>query len=252
MTGPLAGRVIVVTRPREQAEGFAARLRDLGADAISVPTIELEGPAPGGPLDEAIRDAAEGSYEWVIFTSAAGVRAWRERSGALGTEPPSARVAAIGDTTSAALKEQGIEPDLVPDTFTSEALGEAFPAGKGRVLLARADLATDELERALSAKGWEPVRVDAYRIRPATSLPETARRIIERHEVDAVTFTSPSTVEGYLSLAIAAPRPPAVCIGPVTSAAADRAGFEVVAMAEPHTEDGLVDALLAAFPPDAG
>lgn len=252
MSGPLSGRVILVTRPREQAEAFAARLRDLGADAISVPTIELEGPEAGGPLDEAIRQAAEGAYEWVVFTSAAGVRAWRERSRALKAGPPSARVAVVGDSTSAALKEQGIEPDLVPETFTTEALGGAFPAGKGRVLLPRADLATDALEGALRSKGWEPDRVDAYRVRPATALPETARRIIERHEVDAVTFTSPSTVEGYLSLAIAAPRPPAVCIGPVTASAADRAGFEVVAMAEPHTEDGLVDALLAAFPPDAG
>lgn len=252
MTGPLAGRVILVTRPREQAEAFAARLRELGADAVSVPTIELEDPERGGPLDDAIREAADGRFAWVVFTSAAGVRAWRRRSRGLGTSGPAARVAAVGDTTSAALRELGIEPDLVPHSFTTEALGEAFPPGRGRVLLPRADLATDALEQALRAKGWEPVRVDAYRVRPATALPETARRSIERHEVDAVTFTSPSTVEGYLSLAIAAPRPPAVCIGPVTAAAADRAGFEVVAIADPHTEDGLVEALLEAFPPDAG
>ena len=252
MTGPLSGRVILVTRPREQAEAFAARLRELGANAISVPTIELEGPDPGGALDEAIREAGEGHFEWVIFTSAAGVRAWRERAKALEASLPSARVAVVGDSTSAALREEGIEPDLVPESFTTEALGEAFPTGRGRVLLPRADLATEALEQALRAKGWEPVRVDAYRVRSATALPETARRIIERHEVDAVTFTSPSTVEGYLSLAIAATRPPAVCIGPATAAAADRAGFEVVATADPHTEDGLVDALLAAFPPDAG
>ena len=252
MTGPLAGRVILVTRPREQAEAFATRLRELGADAVVIPTIELEGPDPGGPLDQAVRDAAEGLFEWVVFTSAAGVRVWHQRSAATGVGPPSARIAAVGDTTSAALAEQGIEAELVPETFTTHALGEAFPSGKGRVLLPRADLATVDLEHALRAKGWEPVRVDAYRVRPATSLPETARRSIERREVDAVVFTSPSTVDGYVSLAIAAPRPAAVCIGPVTAAAADRAGFEVLAVADPHTEDGLLDALIAAFPPEAG
>ena len=252
MPGPLDGRVILVTRPREQAEAFASRLRDLGADAVSVPTIELEGPDPGGPLDDAIRDAAGGAFAWVVFTSAAGVRAWGKRAAALEAGLPDAKLAAIGDTTSHALADHGMEPDLVPDTFTSEALGEAFSSGKGRVLLPRADLATNELENAFRDKGWEPYRVDAYRVRPATSLPETARRTIERREVDAVVFTSPSTVEGYLSLAIAAPRPAAVCIGPVTAAAADRAGFDVIAVADPHTEDGLIDALVAAFPPEAG
>lgn len=252
MTGPLAGRVILVTRPLEQAEAFATRLRELGADAIVIPTIELEGPDPGGPLDEAIGEAAAGAFEWVVFTSAAGVRVWHQRAAAAGAGRPSARIAAVGDTTSHALTEHGIQPDLVPETFTTAALGEAFPSGRGRVLLPRADLATVDLEQDLRAKGWEPVRVDAYRVRPATSLPETARRAIERREIDAVVFTSPSTVDGYLSLAIAAPRPAAVCIGPVTAAAADRAGFDVVAVADPHTEEGLLDALVATFPPEAG
>jgi uroporphyrinogen-III synthase len=252
MTQPLLGRTILVTRPREQANAFAQRLRQLGAEAIVAPTIELEGPEAGGPLDEAVREAAAGRFEWVIFTSASGVRAWWERASTLDVEPPKARVAVIGDSTSAAAWDRGVQPDLVPDPFTTEALGEAFPAGKGRVLLARADLATDALEQALRDKGWEPVRVDAYRVRPATALPETARRAVETHEIDAVTFTSPSTVEGYVSLAIAATRPPAVCIGPVTAAAATRVGFEVAAVADPHTEDGLIDALVAAFPPDAG
>lgn len=251
MTGPLTGRTILVTRPREQADVFAARLRELGAEAIAAPTIELEGPEPGGPFDEAIRAAAAGDFDWVVFTSASGVRAWWERAAAVDADPPAARVAVVGDSTAAALSERGIQPDLVPDTFTTEALGDAFPNGKGKVLLARADLATDALEQALRSKGWEPQRVDAYRVRSATALPEPVRRVIEANEVDAVTFTSPSTVDGYVSLAIAARRPPAVCIGPVTAAAAGRAGFEVAAVAEPHTEEGLIDALIEALPPDA-
>jgi uroporphyrinogen-III synthase len=248
---PLEGRVILVTRPREQAEEFAARLRRLGADAIAAPTIELEGPEPGGPLDAVIAEAAKGRFRWVVFTSASGVRIWGERSAALGVELPDARVAVVGDSTAAALAERGIGVDLVPDPFTTAALGEAFPRGKGRVLLARADIATEELEAALRGKGWEPVRVDAYRVRAATAVSQEARRAIEQQAVDAVVFTSPSTVEGYLSIAVAARRPPAVCIGPVTAAAAARVGFEVAAVAQPHTEDGLIEALLSMFRTDA-
>jgi uroporphyrinogen-III synthase len=251
MIKPLEGRVILVTRPREQAEEFAARLRDLGADAIAAPTIELESPEPGGPLDAVIEEAARGRFRWVVFTSASGVRFWGERAAALGVGLPDSRVAVVGDSTAAVLAASGIEVDLVPDPFTTAALGAAFPRGKGRVLLARADIATEELDATLQEKGWEPVRVDAYRVSAATAVPEEARRAIERQTVDAVVFTSPSTVEGYLSIAVAARRPPAVCIGPVTAAAAARVGFEVAAIAQPHTEEGLIEALLSVFRTDA-
>ncbi|MGH2709860.1 MAG: uroporphyrinogen-III synthase [Actinomycetota bacterium] len=252
MTEPLVGKVILVTRPGDQAASLVERLRQLGATAISAPTIALQRTHALERLDEAIEQSAKDEFDWVVFTSATGVRAWQERAEAMSAGSPKASVAAIGDSTSAALRRVGIEPDLVPDPFTSEALGEAFPAGKGRVLLARADIATDELERALSAKGWEPVRVDAYRVLPAAALPEEARKAIESTDVDAVTFTSPSTVAGYVELAIAARRPPAVCIGPVTATAARRAGFVVAAVADPHTEDGLIDALVGVLGPGAG
>jgi uroporphyrinogen-III synthase len=252
VTGPLEGKVILVTRPGAQAAALVERLQGLGATAIGAPTISLERTDAPEELDEWIGRASKGELEWVVFTSAAGVRAWQERAEPLGAGPPKARVAAIGDSTSEALRRVGIEADLVPDPFTSAALGEAFPAGRGRVLLARANIATDELERALASKGWEPVRVDAYRVLPAAGLPEEARRAIESTALDAVIFTSPSTVNGYVDLAIAARRPPAVCIGPVTATAARRAGFEVAAIAEPHTEDGLVDALVGHLGPDGG
>lgn len=251
MSKPLEGRVILVTRPREQAEEFAARLRDLGADAIAAPTIELEPPEPGGPLDGVIGEAARGRFKWVVFTSASGVRVWGERAAALGLGLPDARVAVVGDSTAAALAASGVDVDLVPDPFTTAALGEAFPRGKGRVLLARADIATEELEEVLRAKGWDPVRVDAYLVRAATAISEQARGALEQQTVDAVVFTSPSTVEGYLSIAVAARRPPAVCIGPVTASAAERVGFQVAAVAQPHTEEGLIEALLGMFRTDA-
>lgn len=246
MSGPLTGRVVLVTRPGAQGASLAGRLRALGAEAIDAPTIAVEGPDPGGHLVEAIREAAEGRFAWTVFTSAAGVRAWFERAEALGAGPPASAVAAVGEATADSLRARGVSPALVPGEFTTEALAEAFPEGVGRVLLARADLATADLEEALRAKGWDPARVDAYRVLLAESLSRPAVDALRDGRVDAVTFTSPSTVEGFVRLADG-PRPPAVCIGPVTARAARRAGLEVAAEASPHTEEGLVDALVEAL-----
>jgi uroporphyrinogen-III synthase len=246
MTGPLAGRVVLVTRPEGAGEDTAAGLRALGATAVEAPTIAVEGPERGGPLDDAVRRAAEGEFAWVVFTSAAGVRAWSERADALGIGTPRARVAAVGEATAEVLRGSGVDPALVPEAFTTAALVEAFPSGSGRVLLARADLATGELEAALRAKGWDPVRVDAYRVRPADVLPAEVRAALEEGRVDVVTFTSPSTVDGFVRLWGLARGPAIVCIGPVTAAAARSAGFEVASVADPHTTAGLVRAVVRA------
>jgi uroporphyrinogen-III synthase len=246
---PLAGRVVLVTRPGDEGAALARRLRDLGAEAIEAPTIVVEGPQPDGPLDDAVRAAANGRFDWVVFTSAAGVRAWAARAKALDADHPAARVAAVGDATARSLRRNGVAPDLVPATFTTSALAEAFPRGSGRVLLARADLATGDLERALRAKGWEPVRVDAYRVRRAPNLPPEAVAALGAGRVDVVTFTSPSTVDGFVRLAEGLEWPPAVCIGPVTAEAAEAAGIDVVEVASPHTEDGLAEAVVRALDP---
>jgi uroporphyrinogen-III synthase len=242
----LRGRVVIVTRPPGQSQELAGLLRARGAEVIEAPAIRIEEVPPGGPLDEAIRDGAGERFAWVVFTSAVGVEAWFARAGDIGQGSGDlrARVAAVGPGTAEALSARGRDPDLVPETYTTAALGEAFPPGAGVVLLARADAAPVNLERALEAKGWTPIRVDAYRTILAEDLPAGARAALDEGRVDAVTFTSASTVEGFIRAAGRAPdRVAAVCIGPVTAAAAREAGFAVPAEAEPHTIPGLVEAV---------
>jgi uroporphyrinogen III methyltransferase/synthase len=234
--------VVLITRPADRAGGSLGRLRALGAEAISAPTISIRD-GDDRALARAIAAAAAARFEWVVFTSAVGVRAWWRRA----EGPPRARIAAVGDATADALRDLGAAVDLMPSEFTTAGLGEAFPRGDGAVLLARADLATDELERTLREKGWATERVEAYRIRLATSLPEEARAALDDGRVDAVTFTSPSTVEGFARLAGVPNGVRVVCIGPVTADAAAAAGFEVDAVANPHTEDGLIRALAGLF-----
>jgi uroporphyrinogen-III synthase len=243
VTGPLAGRVVLVTRPPEQAQPLVSRLAELGAQVLAAPTVIVTPPQPDGPLDEAIEDAARGAFEWIAFTSASGVRAWTERAAAIGAPLPRARVAAVGDATAAALRDAGLPPSLVPEAFTTAALGAAFPPGSGRVLLPRADLATEDLEESLRSRGWEPVRIEAYRVRPVDRLPPEAEQALGEGRVDAVTFTSPSTVHGFVRVAGVPRNLAVVCIGPVTAQAAEAAGFVVDEVADPHTTDGLVEAV---------
>ena len=238
---PLAGRTVLVTRPIEDATELARALEAHGARAVVAPAIEIV-PVRSAALTRAMRDLAEGRFAWVTLTSPRTVAAFASR---IGPKDVRAKVAAIGEGTSDAFRRWARRrPDLVPPRFTTAALARAFPRGDGRVLCARADIAPEGLEDALAEKGWSPERVDAYRTRFARSLPPEARAALRAGEVDAVTFTSASTVEGFVNaLSVAKGHPKVVCIGPVTARAARDHGLRVTAVADPHTVAGLVDAV---------
>ncbi|HZQ27651.1 MAG TPA: uroporphyrinogen-III C-methyltransferase [Acidimicrobiales bacterium] len=234
---PLFGVRVVVTRAREQASDLSRRLRDLGAFTVELPAIEIGPPADGGV---ALADAAArvGEYDWVVFTSANAVERFlplvadARRFGA-------ARIAAIGPGTAAALAARSLIADLVPSEFVAEAVLDVFPGGPGRVLLPRAAVARDVLPDGLRAKRWEVDVVDAYRTQPVTP---SAEALEAAATAQAITFTSSSTVTNYL--ASGAPVPPLVaCIGPVTAGTARAAGLVVDVVADPHTIEGLVEAL---------
>jgi uroporphyrinogen-III synthase len=238
----LAGRTVVVTRPAEHAAPLVGALERRGARVLVAPTIRLS-PARSAALTRALQDLTAGRFVWLVLTSATTVDILRDR-----LRSPAdvrAKVAAIGEGTSAAYRRwTRRRPDLQPDTFTTTALACAFPRGSGRVLCARADIAPPGLEAALQAKGWDAVRVDAYRTIFARSLPRDVRRALWWDEVDAVTFTSASTVRGFANvLGRRYGSFISVCIGPVTAREAQAQGFAVRRIARPHTIEGLVDAV---------
>jgi uroporphyrinogen-III synthase/uroporphyrinogen III methyltransferase/synthase len=238
---PLAGRTVLVTRPRDQAPELVRALERRGATAIVAPAIEIV-PVATAALDRAIRDVGEARFAWVVLTSPRTVDALAAR---LRPRQVRARVAAIGEGTREAFRAWARrDPDLVPGTYTTAALARAFPRGRGKVLCPRADVAPEGLEDALAAKGWSPTRVDAYRTRMPRSLPPAARMALRRGEVDAVTFTSASTVRGFIrALGPTKGNPRVVCIGPVTAREARARGLTVHAVANPHTIEGLVAAV---------
>jgi uroporphyrinogen-III synthase len=157
-------------------------------------------------------------------------------------------VAAVGTGTADALRARGIEPDLIPRTYTTEAIGRAFPRGRGRVLLARADKTEPGLEDALRAKGWTAERVTVYRLRSVARLAPAVRRAVLAGEIDVLTFASGGTVRAFMRLLRAKPprRVKVAAIGPVTARMAKEAGLRVDAIAREHTIPGLAAAAVAA------
>jgi uroporphyrinogen III methyltransferase/synthase len=241
---PLFGRRVVVTRTREQASALAAALRAAGAEPVEVPVIEVADPLDGGA---ALRAAAArlAAYDWVVLTSPNGARRLLAAVAADGGDARrfgGARIAAIGPGTAAALAVGGLRADLVPERFVAEALLEAFPAGPGRVLLARAEVARDVLPDGLRAAGWAVDVVDAYRTVAAAPSDATAAALAA---ADVVTFTSSSSVDRFLEAFGAGAVPQVVaCIGPVTAATARQRGLTVTVEAEVHSVAGLVAALV--------
>jgi len=244
MSPSLEGRVILVTRPRNQSADLVDMLRQRGGQPILAPAIRLT-PAPAAVLDRAVRQAAAGEFEWILFTSQVGVHALFRRLDALGLTASAlaAHIGAIGPATAEALAERGVRPELVPKSYTTEALSHAMPSGTGRVLLARADIAPEGLEATLEAKGWTALRVEAYRTVLSGHLPAAAARAVTNGTVDGVTFTSASTVDGWVRMGGPLDGAAMVCIGPVTAARAEEMGMTVAAVGEPHTIEGLVAAL---------
>jgi uroporphyrinogen III methyltransferase/synthase len=249
---PLVGRRIVVTRARDQQGDFAELLEEWGAEVIECPTIAIHPPDAWTPLDEAI-DRID-AYGWVIFTSANGVRFFlmrlRERGGDL-RRLHGVRVAAIGPATAAALLDAGLRPDLVPGEYRAEAILEAFDRDlRGvRVLMPRAAEAREALPAGLRARGARVDVVPAYRTVLVADQAEAARELVRGGGVDAVTFTSSSTVLGFAEmfpgedLSVLLKDVAVACIGPVTAETAGRFGLVPHVIPEAFTIPALADAL---------
>ncbi|NLF29848.1 MAG: uroporphyrinogen-III C-methyltransferase [Planctomycetes bacterium] len=252
---PLGGATVLVTRAATQASGLVGPLRELGAAVVEAPTLAIEPIDTCGALDAAID--AIGTYAWLAFTSANGVEAVFGRLAARGLDArilAPVRIAAVGSATAEALAGRSIRADLVASPHTGEALAAAMIAAgdvRGRrVLLARADRATAALPEALRAAGATVDDAAVYRTARPAALDEAAAEALREGRVDWITFTSRSTVENLLALADRAWLTGGVrlaSIGPVTSAALAEAGLTPAVEADPHTIDGLVRAIAAAW-----
>lgn len=247
----LAGRRIVVTRARHQAERLAAALDAVGARPVFFPTIVVRPVDDPRAVDSAVQALA--AYAWIVFTSANAVDLFWHRVRAAGLErlPPTLRVAAVGPATAEALAARGVAADAMPEIHSGAAVAGVMGALQGaRVLLPRGDLARDDTADGLQRAGALVDGVTVYRTLPSAADAGVLRQL--RDGVDAVTFTSPSTVRNFGALLGDEARrivrtAVLATIGPTTSAAVRQIGWGEPLEAAIATTEGLVAALAAHF-----
>jgi uroporphyrinogen III methyltransferase/synthase len=252
---PLKGRTVVVTRTRAQAAELATILSEAGAEVLEFPTIRIVDPEDWGPADTAAARLAD--YDWVVFTSANAVRAFFARLTGTGADALAGMsVAAVGPATAARLSDRGITPAFVPDDHRAEGVVDGLVergVGTGsRVLIPRALEARELIPETLRARGAEVDVVPVYR----TVLGEGDAAVMTRfgaRTVDAVTFTSSSSVRNFVDL-LGRDGVPAILdgvlmasIGPVTSETMRSLGLSPAVEAADSTVAGLVRALVARY-----
>lgn len=251
---PLSGKRVLITRSRTQASRLVELLEHQGAQPVELPAIQVEPLEDYTTLDGALARLNE--YRWIIFTSTNAVDSVFQRLEAAGRDARDfggVQIGAIGPATAQSLAQRGLKADFVPARSTSEAVLDELSNRDWKditVLLPTADIGRDSLAKGLAGMGAQVQQVTAYRTSPAQGM---ADRAIEELEagVDAVTFTSSSTVTNLLAMLngqkTLLERPPVICIGPTTAATAKELGLRVDAVAQEHTVEGLVTALVDYF-----
>lgn len=253
--GSLAGVRILVGRARHQASALSSGLRELGAEVLEVPFIEIRKPRSYKPLDVALKKLNE--YDWLILTSANGVEAMWQRLAKLRltkSQLTHLKIVAIGPATKKAIEKRGIKVKIVPEEYVAESVVESLRnqvAGK-RVLLARAKVARDVIPRELRKLGAKIDVVEAYE----TVIPQSSRARLRailkdsKRRPDVITFTSSSTVRNFVALLGKSPRLTGIrfaSIGPVTSSTLRDLGLLVDVEATEYTVPGLIKAIVYAL-----
>jgi uroporphyrinogen-III synthase len=242
----LKGQRVAVTRPASGNDLLAELLRRHGADVVTIPLIRTAPPADSGPLRRAARRLAE--YDWIVFTSAAGVNALLDvLPRAAG--PVTARVAAVGSVTAAAVEQLlGWPVSAVPAQFSGAGLCEAMaavaPVAGAAVFWPRARDARPELRLALQAAGATLHAPEAYRTEPLPAAAASLREAAESGVLTVITLTSPSAADALAAAGPIAASVVIAVIGPSTGQAARRHGMTVSVQAEEHTAAGLVRSLI--------
>lgn len=252
----LSGKVVMVTRSAEQAEGFAKLLQKEGAVPFLFPTIKTVPVAPDKETKEALTDLE--SFDVVVFASVNSVRWLLSMLDKENIEfPEGIKIAAVGAATAAYLSSLGYTVDIIPSEYIAESLvdavGRQLPPG-GKVLIPRAKVTREVVGPELKKRGFSVSEVITYETIPDDSQVNEAVEALEREMVDAVTFTSGSTVKnfyqllsGKIDIGKALNGVVIAVIGPITAKAVEEVGLEVNVIPEEYTMPGMIEALKAYF-----
>ena len=250
----LYGWRVLIPQTKDPADEMVELLRMHGAIPQRVPTVAVEPPRTPAQMERAVKGLVDGRYQWIVFTSVNSVRAVWEKFVEFGLDARAfsgVRIACVDSQTGAAVRALGIVPELISvDQQSSAGLLASFPEYDDildpvdRVLLPRADIATETLAEGLRERGWEIDDVTAYRTVRAAPPAAPIREAIKTGGFDAVCFTSSSTVRNLVGIA---GKPHArtivACIGPKTAETAAEFGLRVDVQPETAAVGPLVEAL---------
>lgn len=251
MDKPLAGKKILVPRSKKQTGGMAAFIAEYGGEAVEIPLLAFK----YRPLAESIKQHLgnqDKSYDWIIFTSSNGVKAFfQEVSDIEQIYLP--KIASIGEITTAALNKLGYQTDFVPSSYVAEAFVEEFiPIIKEdeRILLVKGNLAREYVSTRLKhthAILEEAILYETYF--PKSSEAQIATRL-DKQELDVLLFTSSSTVDHFMDivkkyqLMEQTKQCIIVCIGPITKERVEYYGLKVHVTPEIYTVASMIVALV--------
>jgi len=244
---PLVGRLVVVTRAKDDAAQFSAALRAKGARVYNFPTIAVQTLPRSSASSKALKNSD--SFDYIIFTSAHAVDFFKRALGKRKLHGP--KVIAVGPATAKAARRAGFEVQMMPDRFTAAQIARKLSdstAGKA-ILLPRSAIAPHQLAAALQKQRANVTELDLYTAAPVLARDQKFERLLRAGKVDFLTFASPSSINGFSHriksdiLLNTAQRIPAVCIGPSTARAAKKSEFKKVFTAKIFTTAGIIQTL---------
>jgi uroporphyrinogen-III synthase len=247
--GKLTGIRIAVTRPEDQARELAQPLQEAGAEVLIAPLIRIATPLDAAPLHKAIDDI--GTFDWLLFSSVNGVLRFVDEMNAAGKNVEtlrSMRIACVGPATAAAAQRCGLSVEVMPDEFTGDGMAPAIAAKSDlagrKVLIARARGARGVLPQMLRSLGADVHDVETYRSVPDEAGAQRLRSAIDASRVDVVTLTSGSAARCFAEAILPGAAIVVAAIGPITARDAEAAGLPVTIVADPHTSQGMVAAIV--------
>lgn len=244
-------RYIVITRPRRQSKELEKKLQALGQEVFSYPTIQIKKNVLSQQAQNQLKDIA--SYDWILFTSSNGVKYFIQNLPTGQLDPQlfqSTYIGAVGPKTAEELKKYQLKVEMIPSRFTTDDLARQMKDIMGKkILLPRAAIASDRLTKALEKKGAIVTNIPIYKTEYPGTRNQAFETLVLNNQILCITFTSPSTIEGFIrsiedqkikkkifSL-------PIISIGPVTTKAAKQYGFGTIHTAKVYTTEGMISML---------
>ncbi|MDG1476799.1 MAG: uroporphyrinogen-III synthase [Vicingaceae bacterium] len=233
---PLKNKTVLVTRSENQASEFILKLEKLGATTIALPLITTS----AINQTELLQKVSNNNFNWIVFTSPNAVKFFFET---ISAKNITSKIAAVGSKTKEDLEAIGLTIDFIPTQFSAKQLAIEIPTEKGETFfIPRSNLAKNDAVAILENR---KCKIETLAIYENTSVNHSKEELItiSNQLIDFITFTSGSTIKAFTQLGIEIANEKVICIGPETEKAAIQNNIKVTATANPHTIDGMIEAI---------